>query len=111
MNEAGAYENSNLFGSTRNSDFFSACLFFEICLQSAQGCLPSKVRSTACGREVVRRFSASMVVQATDWSTNQCAPMAVRHATSTSTWPIRLNTTAVFERRAPVPSEDLTLVF
>jgi len=66
MNALAVKENSNFFNSGLNSDFFSACLPLAIFLQSAQGCSPSKVRSTACESELVRRLPASMVVQATD---------------------------------------------
>ena len=85
MKMPGVYENSNLFHSKGNSDFFSDCLPWAICLQSEQGCFPSNVRSTAFGSELVRRFSASIVVHATDWRICQCAPIALNNAKTVST--------------------------
>ena len=47
MNANGAYGNSSFFSSNLYSDFFSGRLPLAICLQSVQGCWPSKVFTTA----------------------------------------------------------------
>src|SRR6266550_8195077 len=81
--------NSSFLSCSGNSAFFSDFLPAVICLHSEHGCLPSKVRCRAWVNEAVRRLSASIVVQATDCSTVQCAPVAASSATISRTWPNR----------------------
>jgi hypothetical protein len=94
----GLGKNSNRFSSNGKdvvrSDLFPAA----ICLQRGHGCFPSKVRLNATGREVTRRLSASIVVQAMDCSTSQCDPIAPRSATTIINWPSLRNTGAMYDR-------------
>ena len=92
--------NSNFCSCGVESFFFSDFLPAAMALQSGQGCWPSKVRDTAWLTEPQLKFSASIVVQATDCSKAQCAPvvatsvaiitiLAKRANTVTLKWNIR----------------------
>ena len=74
------------------SGFFSDFLPLAMALQSAQGCLPSKVRWTAAENEVVVRLSTSMVVQANDCRKDQCKPTEQASATAIRSLGNRWNT-------------------
>src|SRR5216117_2360524 len=91
--------NSSFLSCSGNSAFFSDFLPAVICLHSEHGFLPSKVRCRAWVNEAVRRLSASIVVQATDCSTVQCAPVAASSATISRTWPNRVSTLGLCRAR------------
>jgi serine protease inhibitor len=70
-------------------------------LQSGQGCLPSKVRDTAWLTEPQLKFSASIVVQATDCSKAQCAPVVATSVTIIAILAKRANT-VILKLNVPV---------
>ncbi len=61
-------------------------------LQSAQGCLPSKVRWKAAENEVVVRLSTSILLHANDWRKDQWGPTEQANAKATSSLGNRWNT-------------------
>lgn len=68
---AVARGNSNFCSCREESFFFSDFLPAAMALQMGQGCLPSKVSDIAWPTEPQLKFSASIVVQATDCSKAQ----------------------------------------
>jgi len=87
-----AARNSNFFNWSGNSAFFSDFFPAAICLQRQHGCLPSKVRSTASEKVLLRKLPASIPVQATVCRIAQWLPVAVIKATINSKLPNRAGT-------------------
>ena len=94
---AGANQKSILTSSFVSGCFCSDFLPAATALQSAQGCLPSKVFSNASVTEQVRIFLENIPTHATDCSKAQCPPIDRIRAITTKHLPSRFLTPRAIE--------------